>query len=83
MDGVLRSSARVSAACSATVAGVASVSVLAIPASVLLWFATSSLWLSAAAPSAVIAVAVAVSVMIQRRAARRHEALCAGLRQRP
>jgi hypothetical protein len=74
MDEIFRSNARVGRVCDWTLIGVAVVSVLA--SAPLLWAWTGSVPLGLGLPSALIVAAVAVAVLVQRRAVRRHEALC-------
>ena len=77
MDEILRSNARVGRVCDWTLIGVAVVSVLASVGAPLLWAWAGSVPLALGVPSALIVAAVAAAVSVQRRAVRRHEALCA------
>lgn len=76
MNEILRSNARVGRVCNWTLIGVGAVSVLASAGAPLLWAWAGSVPLALGLPSALIAAAVVVSAVVQRRAVRRHEALC-------
>ena len=76
MNEILESNARVGRVCDRAVIAVAAVSVLATFAAPLLWVWAGSVPLAVGLPSALIVGAVVVSAVVQRRAVRRHEALC-------
>lgn len=82
MDEIWRSNARVGHVCDRTLIGVGAVSVLAAVGAPLLWAWTGSVPLALGVPSALIVVAVVVSAAVQRRAVRRHEAVCAARTRR-
>lgn len=77
MDEIWQSNARVGTVCDRTLIGVGAVSVLAAAGAPLLWAWTGSVPLALGLPSALIVAAVVVAVLVQRRAVRRHETLCA------
>jgi cation transport ATPase len=76
MTEILRSNVRVSRTGDYTVAAVAAVALTATASAPALWVLTHLVWLAVAAPSALIIAATVASVVIQRRAARRHAELC-------
>jgi hypothetical protein len=76
MNEIWRSNARVGRVCDLALIGVAAVSVLATFAAPLLWWWAGSVPLAVGLPSALIVAAVVASAVVQRRAVRRHEALC-------
>jgi hypothetical protein len=76
VNEILQSSARATRTLNATVLGVAVVSIIATASSAAIMIWTQAFWLALAAPSAAIAAAVVTAVLVQRRAVRRHKALC-------